>query len=370
MDADLPDMNISAGGGNLGSAYNAARLYVLTNRSIPLGMSLETVTAQMEELAQLDDGTKEKFFRHGLKVVHALAYDAMGPYRAKFGSDIEDLVQELVISVVGRIDRFRQVTSDYRDDFADFLCKSAKNRANSHYRKIMAESEFPLRSNDEDPKATEMFEEVETRVVWEKRLPLYLSLLDTIEARVICMRYRYNGSGQEIAERLGIDYGEVKSKICSGRKKLNIIHSILEQYNVDNMTPRWAMAIVRRAQRSMDLAADDETVSGDGIALAATYGERLDFYFSLMGTYDAMAVKLSELQHKQDSEIAAELGVAEWYVPRKIQKGLERLATIHEVLQKQDLTQLTLREARALLRHRNKNGPKTSDSGQERLKVA
>lgn len=170
---------------------------------------------RMELIKQVQRGDKEAFealFYQYKDTVYNTAYLIMGN-----SEDAEDIVQEVFVKVYSKASTFQAG----RGSIDAWLHRITVNQCIDERRKkrpVSSHNEIELRGTDSDILLKSIIEE-ERREVWEA-----LKSLDKKHRLVLVLRYYEELPYEEIAERLSIPLGTVKSRINKAlgtlRKKL------------------------------------------------------------------------------------------------------------------------------------------------------
>jgi RNA polymerase sigma-70 factor, ECF subfamily len=152
--------------------------------------------------------------RYRRKVFH-IAYKFTGRH-----AEAEDLMQEILLKVFRSLDRFNQDA-----DFSTWLGSVARNYCIDHYRASKREKEvlvedlvaFDLAVATSGTNPQRVLEDRDRRSFLRKGLEL---LPDKLREAVI-LRDLQGLTYQEMAERLGLPEGTVKSRINRGREELS-----------------------------------------------------------------------------------------------------------------------------------------------------
>jgi RNA polymerase sigma-70 factor (ECF subfamily) len=152
--------------------------------------------------------------RYRRKVFH-IAYKFTGRH-----AEAEDLMQEILLKVFRSLDRFNQDA-----DFSTWLGSVARNYCIDHYRASKREKEvlvedlvaFDLAVATTGTNPQRVLEDRDRRSFLRKGLEL---LPDKLREAVI-LRDLQGLTYQEMAERLGLPEGTVKSRINRGREELS-----------------------------------------------------------------------------------------------------------------------------------------------------
>ena len=131
----------------------------------------------------------------------------------------EDLTQEIFLKIFKALGTF-----DRRANFQTWLISVSRNLCIDHYRSVRKEREIVDRSVDAadvspvsgEPDALVTLERGDRRAMLHRALA---RLPDTLRAAVL-LRDIQERSYQEIADRLAVPEGTVKSRINRGRKEL------------------------------------------------------------------------------------------------------------------------------------------------------
>ncbi|MCX6546305.1 MAG: sigma-70 family RNA polymerase sigma factor [Acidobacteria bacterium] len=179
----------------------------------PTAASLES-DALIERCLQGDQSAWEAVVRQYWRRVFNVAYKFVGRH-----DEAEDLTQDVFLKV------FRSLaTFDRRANFQTWLISVSRNLCIDHYRSVRKERETidrDVRSDDLAPASPDVspLAALERRDLAELLREALRHLPDTLRAAVV-MRDMQELSYQEIADRLALPEGTVKSRINRGRHEL------------------------------------------------------------------------------------------------------------------------------------------------------
>ena len=179
----------------------------------PTAASLES-DALIERCLQGDQSAWEAVVRQYWRRVFNVAYKFVGRH-----DEAEDLTQDVFLKV------FRSLaTFDRRANFQTWLISVSRNLCIDHYRSVRKERETidrDIRSDDlasASPNVSPLAA-LERRDLAEQLREALRHLPETLRTAVV-MRDMQELSYQEIADRLGLPEGTVKSRINRGRHEL------------------------------------------------------------------------------------------------------------------------------------------------------
>ena len=179
----------------------------------PTAASLES-DALIERCLQGDQSAWEAVVRQYWRRVFNVAYKFVGRH-----DEAEDLTQDVFLKV------FRSLaTFDRRANFQTWLISVSRNLCTDHYRSVRKEREIidrDVRSDDLAPASPDVspLAALERRDLAERLREALRHLPETLRAAVV-MRDMEELTYQEIAIRLGLPEGTVKSRINRGRHEL------------------------------------------------------------------------------------------------------------------------------------------------------
>jgi RNA polymerase sigma-70 factor (ECF subfamily) len=184
-------------------------------------MSADTTPAQPRDVDALiercltgDQAAWEAIVLRYRRRVFNIAYKFVGRH-----DEAEDLTQEVFLKLYKSLDTF-----DRRANFQTWLISVSRNLCIDHYRSVRKERE--LTNRDVDPAdLTRPATERNVQAVLEQRdgaqlLRLALDRLPPALRTAVLLRDIQELSYHEIAERLGLPEGTVKSRINRGRTEL------------------------------------------------------------------------------------------------------------------------------------------------------
>jgi RNA polymerase sigma-70 factor (ECF subfamily) len=179
----------------------------------PTAASLES-DALIERCLQGDQSAWETVVRQYWRRVFNVAYKFVGRH-----DEAEDLTQDVFLKV------FRSLaTFDRRANFQTWLISVSRNLCIDHYRSVRKERETidrDIRSDDLASASPDVspLAALERRDLAEQLREALRHLPETLRTAVV-MRDMQELSYQEIADRLGLPEGTVKSRINRGRHEL------------------------------------------------------------------------------------------------------------------------------------------------------
>ena len=176
--------------------------------------SPEAIETLIERCLQGDQAAWEALVRMYRRKVFNVAYKFVGKHE-----EAEDLAQEIFLKVFKSLGTF-----DRRANFQTWLVSVSRNLCIDHYRSVRKEratidravdaSELAPASSDPGPMAA-----LEQRDRLTLLRDAFAALPDALRTAVL-MRDIHELSYQEIADRLGLPEGTVKSRINRGRSEL------------------------------------------------------------------------------------------------------------------------------------------------------
>ena len=202
-------------------------------------MPVDSSTAQSPTTDQLiesclrgDQSAWDETVRTHWRRVFNIAYKFVGRHE-----EAEDLSQEIFLKLYRALHTF-----DRRANFQTWLTSISRNLCIDHYRSVRREREAVDRHVDAaDLSPTAPGPDALSRLHHRDRRDLLrrgmLTLPDTLRTAVL-MRDIQDRSYREIAERLGLPEGTVKSRINRGRKELAQRIVQLEREQADSVVPR------------------------------------------------------------------------------------------------------------------------------------
>ena len=174
----------------------------------------EAIEALIRRCLRGDEAAWETIVRHYWRKVFNVAYKFVGKH-----DEAEDLTQEIFLKIFKSLDTF-----DRRANFQTWLISVSRNLCIDHYRSVRKERE----TIDRDVDASELMpisKEVGAIAILEQQDRVALlrqalaELPETLKTAVL-MRDIQEMSYQEIAQRLRLPEGTVKSRINRGRTEL------------------------------------------------------------------------------------------------------------------------------------------------------
>ena len=187
-----------------------------------------------------DQGAWEAIVRQHWRKVFNVAYKFVGKH-----DEAEDLTQDIFLKIFKALNTF-----DRRANFQTWIISIARNLCIDHYRSVRKERETIAREVDAgelSPVSNEaspllQLERSDLRDMLRRALD---QLPETLKTAVV-LRDLHELAYQEIAERLGLPEGTVKSRINRGR--LELARQIRRQQAAN--AARSAAAVRRRRNRS------------------------------------------------------------------------------------------------------------------------
>lgn len=193
------------------------------------------VNALIERCLQGDQHAWDAIVRLHWRRVFNLAYKFVGRH-----DEAEDLTQDVFLKVYRSLGTF-----DRRANFQTWLISVSRNLCIDHYRSVRKERETIDRDVNADDLAP-VSKEVNPHVALERRdlareLRRALDELPAALRAAVVMRDLQEFSYQEIADRLGLPEGTVKSRINRGRHELaRQITRLREEDEARGAAPRQA----------------------------------------------------------------------------------------------------------------------------------
>ena len=177
-----------------------------------------TSTSEIDVLiARCLDGDQtawEQIVRQHWRKVFNLAYKFVGRH-----DEAEDLTQDIFVKIFRALHTF-----DRRANFQTWLISISRNLCIDHYRSVRKERETIAREVDASSLAPASHERGPYAALEQRDLKALISrALQTLPASLreaVTLRDLQDFSYQEIAERLGLPEGTVKSRINRGRLEL------------------------------------------------------------------------------------------------------------------------------------------------------
>jgi RNA polymerase sigma-70 factor (ECF subfamily) len=174
----------------------------------------DAIDALIQRCLAGDQQAWEEVVRQHRRKVFNIAYKFTGKH-----DEAEDLTQEIFLKIFRSLNTF-----DRRANFQTWLVSVSRNLCIDHYRSVRKERETIDREVDAGqltPAATtpSAFAELEKKDR-AKLLRLALAELAAPLAEAVRLRDLHELSYQEIADRLGLPEGTVKSRINRGRTEL------------------------------------------------------------------------------------------------------------------------------------------------------
>jgi RNA polymerase sigma-70 factor, ECF subfamily len=185
-----------------------------TPSSSPAGPPAEMIETLIKRCLRGDELAWEQIVRQYWRKVFNVAYKFVGRH-----AEAEDLTQEIFLKIFKSLDTF-----DRRANFQTWLISISRNLCIDHYRSVRKERETIDRDVDtnelapasHDPGPVAALEQRDRVELLKQALS---SLPDTLRTAVL-MRDIQELSYQEIADRLRLPEGTVKSRINRGRTEL------------------------------------------------------------------------------------------------------------------------------------------------------
>jgi RNA polymerase sigma-70 factor, ECF subfamily len=174
----------------------------------------EAIEALIRRCLRGDETAWETIVRHYWRKVFNVAYKFVGKH-----DEAEDLTQEIFLKIFKSLDTF-----DRRANFQTWLISVSRNLCIDHYRSVRKERETIDRDVDAS-ELTPISKEVGAIALLEQRDRVALlrqalaELPETLKTAVL-MRDIQEMSYQEIARKLRLPEGTVKSRINRGRTEL------------------------------------------------------------------------------------------------------------------------------------------------------
>jgi RNA polymerase sigma-70 factor (ECF subfamily) len=172
------------------------------------------IDALIERCLNGDQAAWEEIVRVHRRKVFNIAYKFVGRHDLA-----EDLTQDVFLKLYRSLDTF-----DRRANFQTWLISVSRNLCIDHYRSVRKEREIVNRDVDPDD-LTPPSKERSAQVVLEQRdrvrlLRQALDMLAPTLRTAVLLRDIHELSYQEIAQRLALPEGTVKSRINRGRTEL------------------------------------------------------------------------------------------------------------------------------------------------------
>ena len=161
-----------------------------------------------------DPDAWDRVVRSYWKRVFNIAYKFVGRY-----DDAEDLTQEIFVRLLRALP-----TYDRRANFETWLTSVSRNHCIDHYRRLRRENErFTHDIDPEDVPLEDPLRRPDVTLEKENQVELVRKALGRLSPTLrdaVALRDVHDLSYQEIAERLQLAEGTVKSRINRGRKEL------------------------------------------------------------------------------------------------------------------------------------------------------
>lgn len=148
------------------------------------------------------DSFEELLERHR-RVVEALVH-----YRIRDSYDAEDVLQEILITAYTHRDSLHQTES-----FKPWLLRIAQNKINDFYRRQAKRLDLPLEAAAETPAPSGLYGHEERQAIQD-----ILSRLKDQDQQILYLYCFKDLPQEEIARRLGVPLGTVKSRLYYARK--------------------------------------------------------------------------------------------------------------------------------------------------------
>jgi RNA polymerase sigma-70 factor (ECF subfamily) len=176
--------------------------------------SPDTIETLIQRCLQGDQLAWETIVRQHRRKVFNVAYKFVGRHE-----EAEDLTQDIFLKVFKSLDTF-----DRRANFQTWLVSVSRNLCIDHYRSIRKEREAIDREVDTDQLAPASTGQDQVTALEQRDRVVLLrealrSLPESLRTAVL-MRDIHELSYQEIADKLGLPEGTVKSRINRGRTEL------------------------------------------------------------------------------------------------------------------------------------------------------
>ncbi|MBI2222605.1 MAG: sigma-70 family RNA polymerase sigma factor [Acidobacteria bacterium] len=173
-----------------------------------------TPDSLIQECLNGNQGAWETIVRQHWRKVFNVAYKFVGKH-----DEAEDLTQDIFLKIFKALHSF-----DRRANFQTWIISIARNLCIDHYRSVRKERETIAREVDmadlspasSDASPLKQLEQSDLRELLRRALD---QLPETLKTAVV-LRDLHELSYQEIAERLGLPEGTVKSRINRGRLEL------------------------------------------------------------------------------------------------------------------------------------------------------
>jgi RNA polymerase sigma-70 factor (ECF subfamily) len=180
------------------------------------------ILAMLTELdAEEQDLVLEIWERYG-ETMYAVALDVLGNRE-----DAEDAVEETVLHIMSRLDKFRDRDGDsVKNQIVIYIRAVARNAAIDAYRKKKRRGgrEIPMPEDAPEPEDDAPIpEEIVLTRELQKTVQDALNLLPRITKDAVTLFYLEDYSYEEIADTLAIPVSQVKGRLFRARKKLREI---------------------------------------------------------------------------------------------------------------------------------------------------
>ena len=200
-------------------------------------MSADSAAAQpltpdslIEQCLAGDQAAWEQIVRQNWRKVFNVAYKFVGKH-----DEAEDLTQDIFLKIFKALGSF-----DRRANFQTWIISISRNLCIDHYRSVRKERQTIARdvdSNDLQPVATERgpYAQAEHQDL-RAQLRQALETLPVTLRTAVVLRDLQELSYQEIADRLGLPEGTVKSRINRGR--IELAHQLKRLQDKQPVRPR------------------------------------------------------------------------------------------------------------------------------------
>jgi RNA polymerase sigma-70 factor (ECF subfamily) len=200
-------------------------------------MSADSAAAQpatpdslIEQCLAGDQGAWEQIVRQNWRKVFNVAYKFVGKH-----DEAEDLTQDIFLKIFKALNTF-----DRRANFQTWIISISRNLCIDHYRSVRKERQTIARdvdSNELQPATTERgpYAQAEHQDL-RAQLRQALEALPLTLRTAVVLRDLQELSYQEIADRLGLPEGTVKSRINRGR--IELAHQLKRLQDKQPVRPR------------------------------------------------------------------------------------------------------------------------------------
>src|SRR5262245_28578827 len=201
-----------------GECVNVIRYFILpqgmSDFPVPAAVSAEEIESLIQRCLHGDQSAWELIVRQHWRKVFNIAYKFVGKH-----DEAEDLTQDIFMKIFKSLGTF-----DRRANFQTWLISVSRNLCIDHYRSVRKERETidrgvvadDLTPASADPGPMAVLEQRDRVTLLRHALA---QLPDTLRTAVV-MRDIQELSYQEIADKLGLPEGTVKSRINRGRTEL------------------------------------------------------------------------------------------------------------------------------------------------------